>query len=107
MRRILPFSAALWMSMAAFAQVPKAADSHPDLSGLWRALGTANADLEDHVPELGPFYQLCAIGGIPPGRGEIPYKAEALAQRRQNRPNRCKYDPEVKLLDAWYSHAKI
>ena len=105
-RRFLRTSAALWIAGTAFAQVsfaqvPRAADGHPDLSGIWQALGTANWDLEDHRPEPGPFYQLGAIGGIPPGRGvveggDIPYKPEALSRRMQNRANRWKDDPEVK-----------
>ena len=83
------------------AQVPKASDGHPDMSGIWQAMGTANWDLEDHAPEAGPFYQLGALGAIPPGRGvveggKIPYKPEALAKRQQNRVNRWKDDPELK-----------
>ena len=83
------------------AQVPRAADGHPDLTGIWQAMGTANWDLEDHASEAGPFYPLGAIGAIPPGRGvveggEIPYKPEALAKRKENRSNRWKSDPELK-----------
>lgn len=85
----------------AAGQVPKAYDGHPDLSGIWQAMGTADWDLEDHAPEAGPFYQLGAIGAIPPGRGvveggDIPYKTEALAKRKENRANRWKNDPELK-----------
>jgi hypothetical protein len=36
------------------AQVPRASDGHPDLNGIWQAMGTANWDLEDHGPEAGP-----------------------------------------------------
>ena len=71
------------MAGAAFAQVPKAAGGHPDLTGIWQGPGTANWDLEDHRPESGPFYQLGAIGGVPPGRGVV-------------KGNRWKNDPEVK-----------
>jgi hypothetical protein len=101
--------AALWLAGAAFAQlpaqIPKAAGGHPDLSGIWQAMGTANWDLEDHAAEPGPFYQLGAVGAVPPGRGvvqggDIPYKPEALAQRKQNRANRWKSDPEVKCYMA-------
>lgn len=94
--------AALCIAAAtAYAQIPRASDGHPDLSGIWQAIGTADWDLEDHAPEAGPFYQLGAIGAIPPGRGvveggDIPYKPEALAQRKENRANRWKNDPEVK-----------
>ena len=83
------------------AQVPRAFDGHPDLSGIWQAAGTANWDLEDHGSEPGPFFQLGAIGAVPPGTGiveggDIPYKPEALAQRRRNRAERWKLDPELK-----------
>jgi hypothetical protein len=91
----------LFFASVALAQVPKASDGHPDLSGIWQAMGTANWDLEDHAPEAGPFYQLGALGAIPPGRGvveggTIPYKPEALAKRKENRENRWKNDPELK-----------
>ena len=59
--------------VCAYAQnngVPRV-DGHPDLTGIWQAFGTANWDLEDHGPEAGPFYQLGAIGAIPPGRGVV------------------------------------
>jgi hypothetical protein len=85
----------------AFAQAPRASDGHPDLSGIWQAMGTANWDLEDHPAEPGPVYQLGVIGAIPPGRGvveggDISYKPEALAQRQENRAERWKNDPLLK-----------
>src|SRR5690349_17538759 len=88
-------------AVTASAQVPRASDGHPDLSGIWQAMGTANWDLEDHAAEAGPFYGLGAIGAIPPGRGvveggDIPYKPEALAKRKENRASRWKSDPELK-----------
>jgi hypothetical protein len=81
--------------------VPRASDGHPNLSGIWQALGTANWDLEDHSPATGPFYQLGAVGAIPGGQGvveggEIPYKPEALAKKKQNMLNRWSLDPEIK-----------
>jgi hypothetical protein len=99
-----PLTCAVWAALLVStlsAQVPKAAGGHPDLSGIWQAMGTANWDLEDHGPEAGPFWQLGALGAIPPGRGvvldgPIPYKSEALAQRKENRANRWKQDPEAK-----------
>jgi hypothetical protein len=99
--RTLGVAVLLTAAAALSAQVPRASESHPDLSGIWQAMGTANWDLEDHGPEAGPFYQLGAIGAIPPGRGvveggEIPYKPETLTQRKENRANRWKNDPELK-----------
>jgi hypothetical protein len=87
--------------LIATAQIPKAYDGHPDLTGIWQTNSTANWDLEDHGPEAGPFWQLGALGAVPPGRsvvegGKIPYKPEALAKRNQNRANRWKQDPEAK-----------
>jgi hypothetical protein len=83
--RVFTAGTALLLAAAtAFAQVPK-----------------ANWDLEDHAAEAGPFYQLGAVGAIPPGRGvveggDIPYKPEALARRKENGANRWKNDPAVK-----------
>src|SRR5258708_480612 len=42
-------------------------DGHPDLSGIYQAMNFANMDLEDHPMAPGPFWQLGAIGGVPPG----------------------------------------
>jgi hypothetical protein len=93
------------LSASASAQVPKAPDGHPDLSGVWQTLSTANWDLEDHGPEAGPYFQLGAIGVVPPGPGvveggSIPYKPEALVKRKENRANRWKADPEIKCYMA-------
>ena len=73
----------------------------PNFTGLWQALTGANWDIQDHSTEPGPFYQLGAAFAIPAGQGivegnEIPYKPEALEQRRLNRLNRWTADPEIK-----------
>lgn len=101
--RTLTFGTAMLLgtTATAFAQVPRSPDNHPDLSGIWQAMGGANWDLEDHAAEPGPLYQLGALGAIPPGHGvveggTIPYKPEALAKRKENRANRWKDDPELK-----------
>ncbi len=80
-------------------------DGHPDLSGIWQTISTANWDLEDHPAAPGPFYQLGAVGAIPSGQGvveggTIPYKPEALKQKQENLKNRWKDDPEVKCYMA-------
>jgi hypothetical protein len=49
MRILRASTVAAAILVAASAQVPKAADGHPDLSGIWQAMGTANWDLEDHA----------------------------------------------------------
>ena len=93
--------AALLCATTVSAQVPKAYDGHPDLSGVWKTTSSANWNLEDHGPEAGPFWQLGALGAVPPGRGvveggTIPYKPEALAKRDANRAMRWREDPEAK-----------
>jgi len=82
-------------------RAPRNPDGHPDLGGVWQALGTANWDLEDHSAQAGPFFQLGAIGAIPGGQGvvvggPIPYKPAALARKKENFANRWKLDPELK-----------
>jgi hypothetical protein len=83
------------------ARIPRMTDGKPNLTGLWQAIGTADWDLQDHSAEAGAFYQLGAIGAIPPGQGvvdggEIPYLPAALAKKKENQANRWKQDPEVK-----------
>src|SRR5262245_48515625 len=79
----------------------RAADGHPNLSGIWQALNTANWDLEDHSAAPGSLFQMGALGATPGGQGvveggEIPYKPEALAKKKANFANRLALDPEVK-----------
>src|SRR5213083_1398960 len=84
-------------------RAPRAADGKPDLNGIWQALNEANYDVEMHMarPALatrpGPYgpvpaaqvLALGAVGAVPPGPGvvdggEIPYKPEALAKKKEN-----------------------
>lgn len=92
---------------------------HPDLNGIWQALGEAHYDLERHmarasmelregprgpVPSAGTV-RLGAVAAVPPGLGvvvdegegtSIPYTPEALALRDENRANWLERDPEIK-----------
>jgi len=73
-------------------QMPRAADGKPDLSGIWQALNTAAWDIQDHNASLARNL------GVPPGKGvvegnEIPYKPEALAQKKKNFEKRDTDDP--------------
>ncbi len=95
-------------------RAPRPGDGNPDLNGIWQALSEANYDLEGHVArpamELGrahgpvPAAQvlaLGAVGAVPPGMGvveggEIPYKPEALAKKKENEENWLTRDPEIK-----------
>ena len=83
------------------AGIPRFPDGKPNFTGLWQALTEANWDIQDHSAEQGPFYQLGAAFAVPSGQGivegnEIPYRPEALEQRRLNRLNRWTADPEIK-----------
>jgi hypothetical protein len=95
--------------------VRRTADGEPDLNGIWQVLNEANYDIEAHVarPALAlrpglygpvpaaPVLELGAVGAVPPGLGvveggEIPYKTEAFAKRKQNRDEWLNLDPEIK-----------
>lgn len=87
---------------AADAEFPRAWDGHPDMNGVWQAIGTAHWDIQDHGPMAGPP-EFGAIGAMPPGLGvvtgnEIPYQAWALEQKQQNFANRFTADPEIKCF---------
>ena len=76
-------------------------DGKPNFSGLWQAMTGANWDIQDHSAGPGPYYQLGASFAVPAGQGivegsEIPYRPEALAQRKSNLLNRWTADPELK-----------
>jgi hypothetical protein len=111
-------------SVFLFAALPLAAQTYraprgpggkPDLNGIWQALNEANYDLEAHTarPALAlragpygpvpaaPVLALGAVGAVPPGvgvveAGEIPYKPEALAKKKQNQQDWLNRDPEIK-----------
>jgi hypothetical protein len=92
-------------SVSALAQTsykaPRTADGQPDLNGIWQAMNTANWDLAPHAAHAGPLVPLGAVGATPAGigvveGGEIPYRPEALAQKKENAANWLKLDPEVK-----------
>jgi len=88
---------------------------HPDLNGIWQALGEAFYDLERHMAKAslqvregphGPIpakraLAFGAVGSVPPGMGvveggKIPYTPEALILRDENQANWLDRDPEVK-----------
>jgi len=76
---------------ASAAAIPRTADGKPDLSGIWQAMNTAAWDIQDHAAQK----------GVPGGPGvvegnEIPYKPEALAQKKKNYEQRATLDPETK-----------
>jgi hypothetical protein len=88
---------------------------HPNFSGVWSVMNTANWDIEPHLAsaalELRPgpvvpvpakaIVALGAVGSVPAGMGvvlggKIPYTPEALAQKQENQKHYLERDPEVK-----------
>lgn len=85
------------VSLIAFSLPSQAAEKiprlngKPDFSGIWQTTSAADYDLEPHSARI----------DAPPGPGvveggEIPYKPEALAKRKQNFDNRFNADPRLK-----------
>ncbi len=105
---------------AAMAPVPRLEGTpHPAIHGVWQAFNEVEYNLEgqaaqpalvlhEGVPNGGPVphapvLALGALGGVPPSLGAvvggtIPYRAEALVQRDENRANALTRDPAVKCL---------
>jgi len=80
---------------------PRAADGHPDLSGVWQTLNAAHWNLEPHVSAYPVVLELGAQLAVPPGQGvveggKLPYLPEALAERDKRFANRLTDDPEGK-----------
>src|SRR5438309_25737 len=69
-------------------RAPRTGDGRPNLNGIWQALNTAYWDIEAHAAAPGPVVALGASNAVPAGlgvvEGEIPYKPEALAKKREN-----------------------
>src|SRR5260370_40353440 len=96
-------------------RAPRAEGGNPDLNGIWQALNEANYDLEGHNARpamalrpgpygplpAAPVLALGAVSAVPPSLGvvegvEIPYKPEALVQKKENQENWLSRDPEIK-----------
>lgn len=109
---IRALKAALWVTasmlpvltaQAQSEQVPRTADGHPNLNGIWQSMNTANWNLEAHGPSQGAVESLGAIGAVTPGAGvveggSIPYLDSSLAQRKSNFDKRRTEDPEAKCF---------
>ena len=103
-------AASSWLALAvttaagqapAAYRAPRTADGKPNLNGIWQAMNTANWDIEAHAAGPSLVRELGAIAAVPGGLGiveggEIPYRPEALAKKKQNQANRLKLDPEIK-----------
>jgi hypothetical protein len=91
---------ALWLTagpepgQAPVAVMARTEDGRPDLSGVWQAFTTANWDIEAHEAQPGPHPEIMGAWGAGPGGqgivegGEIPYRPEALAKKKENFANR-------------------
>jgi hypothetical protein len=82
-------------------RAPRTTDGKPNLNGIWQALNSAYWDVEPHSASPSVVRELGASGAVPAGLGvveggEIPYKPEALAKKKENLANRLKLDPEIK-----------
>jgi hypothetical protein len=98
---ILSFSPIAPAQQTAAYRAPRTKDGKPNISGIWQALNEGNWNIEAHNSEFGTVPLLGAINAVPPGLGIVeggvlPYKPEALAQRKENFANRGKGDPEAK-----------
>jgi hypothetical protein len=81
--------------------MPRTSDRHPDFTGIWQAMNTANWDLQAHEARRGPVIALGAAFSIPGGIGvvegnEIPYLPAAAAKKKENGENWLTRDPEIK-----------
>jgi hypothetical protein len=80
-------------------KAPRTSDGHPDLNGYWQAMNSANWNLEEHPAETAPYEDLVgAYLAQPAGLsvvegGTIPYKPEALAERKRLFEGRLKHTP--------------
>lgn len=85
---------------ASVYRAPRTGDGKPNLNGIWQALNSAYWNIEAHAAEAGPITELGASYAVPGGpgvvEGEIPYKPEALAKKKENARNRLKLDPEIR-----------
>src|SRR5438046_2129868 len=102
------------------SRTARTADGRPNFSGIWQANNEANWDLQAHEARPGavtqqgaypypyarvpaaPVMALGAAGGVPgslgvvTGDGQIPYKPEAAAIKKDNADHWIDRDPELK-----------
>ena len=64
------------------AELPRAANGRPDLSGVWQALNMAHWNLEPHVSAYPVVIELGAQFAVPPGKGVVEGGAIPYCPRR-------------------------
>jgi hypothetical protein len=77
--------------------------AHPNLAGIWQAVGTAHWDIEDHPAQPAPLVALGALNAVPAGSGvvdggSIPYQPWAAAKRKENFEKRMTIDPHDRSI---------
>ena len=106
---VMLVAAGLWLGVATITgqapayRAPRTADGKPNLNGIFQAINSAHWDIEAHSAAPGLLNeQLGAAYSIPGGmgvvEGELPYRPEALAKKKENEANALALDPEVKCF---------
>src|SRR2546422_4909981 len=108
---VLTLSAMTLIAQIPAYRAPRTADGKPDLNGIWQAMNEANYDIEAHMARpamalrtgpygpvpAAPVLALGAVGSVPPGMGvvdgEIPYKPDAAAKKKENAEHWLERDP--------------
>src|SRR5215471_14984829 len=76
------------ISAQASRTIPRTADGHPNLDGIWQVRNRASVDLQDH-----PSKNLMPAGLSVVEGGEIPYQPSAARKKQENFANRAAADP--------------
>ncbi len=91
------------LSQTTSNELPRSAEGHPRLDGIWQALTEANWDIRPHGAAPAPLAELGTFSAIQPGLGiiegnEIPYQPWAAEKQKENFANRLELDPEGKCF---------
>lgn len=88
---LLSFALVVTAGIASAQAIPRTTDGHPDLSGIWQVMNTAEWDIQDHQ----------ARADAPAGQGVVegdalPYQPWAAAKKKENFEKRAALDPQTK-----------
>ncbi|MBT2134188.1 hypothetical protein KK137_07585 [Croceibacterium sp. LX-88] len=87
----IPLSGALAQAQTTPGTIPRQADGKPDFSGVWQTLSEADYDLEPHAGRRDAPPSAGVVDG-----SALPYRPEALAQKKANFDKRGEDDPRLK-----------